>query len=742
MIDFLLKYPQIIYDQGELIFAREWPTWIAITCFIIIVLAISAMLLIKRSSLRLSQILTIWVLQVLLVMVVLVVIWQPAIMTEKLRAGDNVIAMMLDTSESMNYTEQGESRMQTALAVMEKDAIAGLNDQYLLQRFTFDQEAAPIESYNTLPPPEQMTLLGDSVRQVLSMSRSTPLGAIVLVSDGADNAGTLTQDQLAEIAGFNVPVHTIGIGREAIPEDLELQTVSLPGQALPGTILAARVAVRHDKSGLARLKVYDNDNIIMSHELELEEGHSVTTAWIDIPVSDTGYRHLKFSLDPWEGEQVTQNNQQSRVVNVKEEKYRVLYIEGEPRWEYKFMRRAMDKDPSIDLVSLLRVSQNKFYRQGISSADELEEGFPTSRKELFKYNALIIGSIEAASFTPEQQQMVHDFVSERGGSLLMIAGINGLGNGGWDNTLLNEVLPAKLDQDNNPFVREKVKVDLTSVGLHSSMLKFDQDINRNRLQWQELPEIADYQLIDSLKPAAATLLTFDAAGETHPLLVNQPYGRGFSYILATGGTWRWQMSLPLDDQRHETFWRQLLREMVIDTPGRFFITSQMTGDRVRIKSEIRNEEYQPERELKLTAIVTPESGEVMTVELHPSTDLPDLMSGEFRADTSGLYNIETITRRDDEPIDSARMAIYHDAGKAEYFSLRTNRNLLQQLADATGGRYWTIDELDELPSAIEFSSAGITEREISPLWDAPLFFILLVLLKTIEWLLRRRWNTI
>lgn len=202
------------------------------------------------------------------------------------------------------------------------------------------------------------------------------------------------------------------------------------------------------------------------------------------------------------------------------------------------------------------------------------------------------------------------------------------------------------------------------------------------------------------------------------------------------------MSMPLEDQSHETFWRQLLRELVIDTPGRFFMTSQVTGDQISIKTEIRDENYEPERELKLTAIVTPQTGEAMTVELHPSQDIPDLMTGEFRADTSGLYDIETITRRDNEPIASARIAIYHDAGKAEYFSLRANHMLLQQLADATGGRYWNQDELDELLSAIEFSAAGITQREISPLWDAPLIFILLFLFKATEWLLRRRWNTI
>jgi hypothetical protein len=118
------------------------------------------------------------------------------------------------------------------------------------------------------------------------------------------------------------------------------------------------------------------------------------------------------------------------------------------------------------------------------------------------------------------------------------------------------------------------------------------------------------------------------------------------------------------------------------------------------------------------------------------------MTGEFIAEQSGLYNIETITRRNDEPIDSARLAIYHNAGKAEYFSLRTNRSLLSQLANATGGKDWNVEDLDELVNAVEFSSAGITEQEIRPLWDAPIIFLILMLLKSLEWILRRQWRTI
>jgi hypothetical protein len=240
------------------------------------------------------------------------------------------------------------------------------------------------------------------------------------------------------------------------------------------------------------------------------------------------------------------------------------------------------------------------------------------------------------------------------------------------------------------------------------MLKLHEDLNENRRLWQELPEIANFQSIGTLKPAASIYLDFSTQTglERKPLLVSQPYGRGFSYIFASAGSWRWQMSLPAADLRHETFWRQLLRELVINSPGRFRMTSQVIADHIKLTMEVRNEIYEPERELNLTAVVTPESGELMTVEFQNAQEFPGVMIGEFSADESGLYSIESITRRGDEPIESSRMAIYHNAGMAEYFSMRTNLSLLNQLADATGGRNWSPGFLDELQNAVEFSQAA------------------------------------
>lgn len=742
MSEFLLKYPQLLFDQGQLVLAREWPLWIAMTLFTVTVLFITVMLLLKRKTLAYWQLAIIGILQAAMFALVLLVLWQPAILVEQLRQGDNVVALMLDTSGSMNYSESQTTRMQQAMSVVNGVAIDRIGQQYALQRFVFAADARMVDSFEPLPAPVQQSRLGESVQQVLSMSRASPLGAIVLITDGADNAGALTQEQLAEISRFGVPVHTIGIGSERIPEDLELQDITLPGQAMPGTILSARIAIRHDEPGVARLKVYDADKLITANEIQLQTGTGVTTAWVDVPVSESGYRDLRFTLDAKPGEQVTENNSQSRVVEVKEEKYRVLYIEGEPRWEYKFMRRALEQDPSVELVSLLRVSQNKFYRQGINDESELAEGFPTDKAQLFGFNALIIGSIEAPVFTAEQQQLIHDFVNERGGSLMMLAGPNGLGSGGWGNSKIGELLPASLPEADSGFVRSKARAVLAPAGMQSPVLKLDQDPVENKRLWQELPELADYQNVGAMKPASTILLNVQLEDGERPLLITQPYGKGQTWLMATGGTWRWQMSLPSEDQRHETFWRQLLRELVINTPDRFRLVTKVMGDTININAELLDDNFKPERDLKLTAIVAATDGTTTTLELQPSAVVPGVMTAEFTADQSGLYTIDAISRRNDEPVDSVRIAVHHDTGIAEFYSLRKNQALLQQLADATGGRNWPEDELDELVQAISYSSAGITEQQLYPLWDAPLVFLLLLLLKAMEWSLRRYWKTI
>ena len=141
-------------------------------------------------------------------------------------------------------------------------------------------------------------------------------------------------------------------------------------------------------------------------------------------------------------------------------------------------------------------------------------------------------------------------------------------------------------------------------------------------------------------------------------------------------------------------------------------------------------------------MVSQAAAEPVTLDLQPSPDQPGVYQGKYRPQHPGLISIEAISRKGDKPLDNARTSVYNDSGNAEKFSLRQNRELLQRLADVSGGRYWRPDQLAGLPDAIQLSHAGITEQDIRPLWDAPAVFLLLILLKSIEWLLRRRWRTI
>ena len=742
MFEFLFNYSTEVYARGQFIFASNWPIWTLIATFLVLSLVIVYFLYQNRNAFGSARLALIGLLQLAMLALALLLVWQPSLLLERLRPGDNVIAIMLDTSASMSYGAENQTRVDTAKNTIAGPAFSQLQRDYQFRNYVFADNASAVDNYDVLPEPGTGTNLGDSLLKVLRQASTASLGAIILLSDGADNTGTIRQEQLAEIAGYGVPIHAIGMGQEQIPEDLELTEVVLAEKALPNSTLSAQINIRHDTGGDVRVKVYDGDAFLAAKTVPLAATESTTTAWLDFNVSDTGHRELRFSLDPLPEERNLINNAQTRVINIPEASYRVLYVEGEPRWEYKFMRRAVEDDKSLQLVSLLQVSPNKFYRQGINLPEELAEGFPVEKAALYPFHALIIGSIDAALFTPEQQKLLHDFVSERGGSLLLLAGPNGLGNGGWGNTIIGDVLPAALPDTDNAFSRTQVPVRLTPVGRQSPMLKFSDDSAANEKLWQELPDIADYQTIGALRPAAVTLLEYTVDNRQQPLFLTQPYGRGHSFLLATGGTWRWQMSLPVEDQRHETFWRQILRGLVATAPENFELSGTMQSNKLLVRADVRDQDFEPINDITVAAVITQAGAEAVTLKLQPAADQAGVFEGEYQPQQPGTLAIEAISSRGDEPLATARLSIQNEIGNAEYFSLRQNRALLERLAESSGGKYWTPDQLQDLPDAIQLSRAGITEQDIRPLWDVPAIFLLLILLKSLEWGLRRRWRTI
>ncbi len=321
--------------------------------------------------------------------------------------------------------------MQQAVDGLTESALPALESQFAVNLFSFAGDLVELPSLEQVPPPGPVTHIGEALLNVLRGAQSGAIAAVVLVSDGADNSADFDQAKIAEIASFGVPVHTVGVGAETMPNDLELEDVQLPSVGLAGSTVSAQVSIRHSGAALAQLKVYDGDAILASEAIQLPGTTGVTTRWVDIDVGAAGVRDLKFALDALPDETNVINNSRLRPMEVPEQRRHILYIEGEPRWEYKFIRRAIDENPAVRVASLLKTTPNKFYRQGVESPDELVDGFPTEELALFRYDALMIGSFEAAALTPAQHDMIREFVSRRGGSLLMLGGRRGITDGGW-----------------------------------------------------------------------------------------------------------------------------------------------------------------------------------------------------------------------------------------------------------------------------------------------------------------------
>jgi hypothetical protein len=746
VFEWLFKYPWAEFARGHLLLAGGWPLlafWLLWAAGTVLLAALAVR---RHRSLAPWQVAAVAALQSAMLGLALLLIWQPSLYLQSLRSGENTVAVLLDNSASMAFVDGGTARMQQARGALASPALSRLTGTYILQRYAFAGSAEPVASFDTLPAAGTRTAIGDSVLQVLRSLHTTALGAVVVVSDGADSAGALSPDQLTEIASFGVPVHVIGIGREVMPEDLELSDVLLPDHALPGTTLSARVSIRHDGPGTTRVKVYDGERFLSSRDVTLPAASTLTTVPINLELTETGYRDLRFVLEPKAGETEIRNNERTRIVDVSDRRASVLYVEGEPRWDYKFMRRALDNDEGVRLMSLLRTSVNGYYRQGVSTPDELKDGFPTDRKSLYAYDALMIGSMPAAGFTPQQQALIRDFVSERGGSLMMLAGPNGLGDGGWANSVVGAILPTQLPGGGDTFHRTRGSAVLTTRGRRTPMLQFSDNPTENEKLWRELPPVADYQDVGPLRLGAASLLDIRLPGtgdatRDQPLFVTQAYGRGRTYVLATGGTWRWKMGLPHDDTRQVEFWRQVTRALVTDVPRPFELTLHAQGDGISVRADVRDASFTPQGDVTVKATASSAAGGG-SFELHADPSQPGVYLGDFKPQGSGSWVIEAQARRAGKPAGSARAVVRYEQGAAEYFALRQNRSLLEQLAAATGGRYWQPDQLDGLADAVRASPAGVIQREVLPLWDAPLVFLLLAVLKSGEWLLRRRWGAV
>ncbi len=750
MFQFLFKYPLSTFSNGRMVLLSAWPAWV-LWMAILMAAAGLAWLVASRvprlpsGALNWRAGIVIWLLESLTAAVVLLMLWQPAVTIAELKPQQNIIAFLVDDSRSMGLIEDdGNTRQAQAVNALQAGALAGVDKRFQTRLYRLGNGLTRIADLKDLHATAPATHIGDSLKQLADETSELPIGAIVLLSDGADNAGGIDVDTISALRNRRIPVHTVGFGREHMSHDIEIDDALVAPRALADSRLGA--VIRFHQRGYAgrktRLIVRDGTAVLASREVTLEPDGNLQSETLLFNVGMAGGKALQYSVDMLPGEENVANNAVTRLINVESDKRRVLYFEGEPRWDYKFIRRAEDDDPVVQLVPMLRTTENKIYRQNIQDPKELADGFPTRPESLFAYHALVIGSVEATYFSPAQRELIREFVDRRGGGLLLLAGRFSLADGGWGVSSLADLLPVVLPSAKNTFHVDPATVELTPAGVDSNITRLVDDPAANAERWKKLPYLMDYQEPGVPKPGAAVLADMNIQGRKMPLLVTENYGRGRTAVLATSGSWRWQMNLPVGDPTHTLFWQQLLRWLVTDSPGHVVssIPSQVLLDdgRVSLSAEVRGEDFQPVVDARVEAHIVGPGGLAARLEMTPVPEMPGSFQAEWTAEKSGSYLTEVTAQRGSAQIGRDVLTFQRVDGVAENFHTEQNRDLLDRLASQTGGRYWRAQDLSKLPEEISYSEAGVSTRETRELWNMPALFLSLLLLRFAEWLVLRR----
>ena len=388
-----------------------------------------------------------------------------------------------------------------------------------------------------------------------------------MVTDGADTTDASLSDALLALKAADVPVFTVGVGEEHLSKDIQIGRISVPRTALKGTTILVDAVITHSgyPGETVMLDVEDEGRIVGSQEVRLPAAGEPATARVRFTVSEPGARMFRFKVAPRPGEMVTQNNARETLINVRDRKEKILYFEGEPRFEYKFIRRAVDKAPSIaedgniEVVGLQRTADNKYYRQGLDNADELAAAFPKTREELFAYRGLILGSIEAGAFTGDQLRMIAEFVERRGGGLLMLGGPRAFAEGSYGGTPVADALPVVIERAAKSLDAGQVarlKVHPTRAGAAHAVTQLGPTEEASAGIWQKLPVITSVNPLRSVKPGATILLSgTDERKREQIVLAYQRYGRGKAIAFPVQNSWVWQMhaDIPVEDLTHENY---------------------------------------------------------------------------------------------------------------------------------------------------------------------------------------------
>lgn len=719
-------------------------------------------------------------LRLLSLLALMLILAQPVIrFTRDDSVKPNVI-IMVDTSESMAVTDPrlptkraeiegaaagasasnvaGMTRLARANGALNHSAvISALSAKYNVRLYSFASrahgvplpaDAARRKSYSVALTADKeggdTTQIGMALQSPIDELAGQPIAGALVLSDGGNNLGEDPILVAESVRAGGVRVSTSGIGDPTSTKDVTLlsvladdvvrvnNTVTVYASISQRGYAGKTVAVTLMRNG----QEMERQNVRMAPDDQKQEIH-----FTYVP-TQAGRFFYTVVVAGQPGEITLANNKRTYVQSVISKKLKVLYVEGEPRYEYRYLKNAILRDTSLDFGCILLSGDD------VGSGGEgniAVTGFPATEKELFDYDIVVLGDVPRTYFTEPQLQALRRFVEDRGASLLVIAGEQHMPHE-YAGTPLEACLPTMISSSPDPILTEEpFQWQLTAEGKRSPITQLEDSAAENEHVWATLPGMFWAAGVPRVKPGATVLATHPTrrnADGPYPLVVTQPFGAGKCFLQLVDSTWRWRWRV--GDRYFYRYWGQVFRTLTPrELPGnsRFVQlnadrSNYRLGEKVSLNARLLDAYYHPIKAENASATIKTESGQEQHITLQSTPGSPGLYTAQIQPDRVGRYEVSLTSPAN--PQAKADTAFVVESLALEKQKPELDEALLKKIAAAGGGKYYQPNQLADWMKSLPNNTLVIRNEQEIELWSNWRLLALFLTPLFIEWMGRKR----
>jgi hypothetical protein len=575
-----------------------------------------------------------------------------------------------------------------------------------------------------------------------SLQGQENLKAALVLSDGEWNIGKSPVSAATRYREQRVPIFSVSVGRETPLPDLSLESVNPPSYGLFGEQIAIPFTIRShlDHEVKTTISLMNGERVESKKQITIPPKGDFHDNILWAPRA-AGAATLTLKLPVEEGESLADNNEATFPINVRLETLKVLVVDSAPRWEFRFLRNALARDPGVEMHSVL------FHpNMAPGSGRNYLPAFPGTKELLSRYDVIFLGEVGIGDkeLTTADAEMIRGLVEQQGSGLVFIPGRHGR-EFTFLNSPLKDLIPVVFDTSKPEGIglQNEGVVTLSTIGRRHLLTRFDADESRNDEIWKQLPGFYWSAAVERSRPGSEVLAVHSALRNSFgrmPVLVTRNAGNGKVLFMGTDSAWRWRRGV--EDKYHYRFWSQVVRWMahqrhLSQTEGirlTYSPESPQIGDTVYLQSAVLDAAGFPLEEGLVTATVAAPSGRTEQIQFTPVEGGWGVFKSSFVVQEGGQYKL---TIQSEKSARTLQTELPVAETIPEKIGQPVNSEILREIASLTGGTNTTIEGLPELVRQLSvLPEPQPLERRIR-VWSSPYWGGLLLLLLTVYWIGRK-----